>query len=120
MKLPWEKDPNDREANYRRPVPRADIIRLGVKTAIAVTAGLGFRLVSLDGKDEGAKLVAALGVALLGAGIADLVYMRTNELEQIFLKSVGQQRLVAAAVAALGLILLVVGGLAWATVSYSS
>lgn len=114
MKLPWERDPNDLEANYQRPVPRADVIRLAVKTCVAVAAGVAWRFAILDGTHEGAKLVIALGVSLASAGITDLVYMQRYELEQIFLTSKRSQRLVRIGLAAGGAALLTAGTLAYA------
>src|SRR5687768_1905840 len=40
MKLPWEKDPHDLEANYLKPVPTSEAIRLGTKFALIVAAGV--------------------------------------------------------------------------------
>ena len=114
MKLPWEHDPNDLEANYKRPIPRADVIRLTVKAAVAVAAGVAWRFAILDGMHEGAKLVIALGVALAFAGVADLVYMQRYELEQIFLTSRESQILVRIGLAAGGVVLLAAGMLAYA------
>ncbi len=114
MRWPWEKDPNDREANYRRPVARAEVIRLSVKAAIAVAAGIGFRFASLDAADEGAELAIALGAAVAGAGITDLVYMRRHEIEQIFLTSPSRQRLARVGLVLAGVALLVAGTLAYA------
>ena len=114
MKLPWEKDPHDHEANYRKPVPVAERVRVAIKAAAVVGAGVAFRFATLDRTHEGAKLLIAVGAALLVAGITDLVYMRTHELELIFLTSPRQQRLVHAGVTVAGVLLLVAGALAYA------
>ena len=113
MKLPWENDPHDREANYKRPIPAAERYRIGIKAAGAVLAGVAYRFAVVDRSHEGAKFCLALGTALLVAGITDLVYMRNHELEQIFLKTPAQQRLVQKFVAVAGLALLGAGTLAY-------
>lgn len=114
MKLPWERDPHDLEASYRKPVPRADGIRLGIKAAAVVGAGVGFRFWILDRTHEGAKLVIALGGALLVAGLTDLVYLRRHELDLIFLRGKRQQRMLQTALAGVGAALLLLGALAYA------
>ena len=114
MKLPWEKDPNDREANYKRPVPDAERYRIGIKAAAAVVAGVAFRFAISDRANEGAKFAMAVGSALLVAGVTDLVYMRKHDLELIFLKTKTQQRLVQRLVVAAGALLLLAGLLAYA------
>ena len=113
MRLPWERDPNDREANYRKPVPAAERYRIGIKAAAVVLAGVIYRFASLDRSEEGAKLVMAIGAALLVAGVTDLIYMRNHELELIFLKSTKQQRLVHIGMAMAGIALLAAGRLAY-------
>ena len=113
FKLPWEKDPDDREANYRKPIPRRELIRLYAKAALVVAAGMWFKFASETRSHEGAKLSLALGAALVGAGLVDLFFLRRHEIEQIFLTSRRQQIAVRAVVLLAGLALLVAGGLAY-------
>ena len=113
FKLPWEKDPDDLEANYRKPIPRRELIRLYLKAALGVTAGLWFKFASETRSHEGAKLALAVGAALMGVGLVDLLYLRRYEIEQIFLTSRRQQIVVRVVVLLAGLALLVGGGLAY-------
>lgn len=85
--LRQKRDPYDREANYRRPIERADVVRLTTKVVLVVAAGVWFKFASDTPVHEGAKLVIALGLALVGAGVTDLLYLRTHEIEQMFLDS---------------------------------
>ena len=114
MKLPWERDPNDLEANYKRPVPEAERYRIGIKAGAAVLAAVAFRFAIADRSDEGAKFAMAVGAALLVAGITDLVYMQKHDLELIFLKTKAQQQLVQRLVVAGGVLLVLAGLLAYA------
>ena len=114
FKLPWEKDPDDREANYRRPVPRRELIRLYAKAVLVVLAGLWFKLASETRSHEGAKLALAFGAALTGTALIDLLYLRRFEIDQIFLTSRTQQVAARGVVLVVGLGLLVAGALAYA------
>jgi hypothetical protein len=114
VKLPWEKDPNDREANYKRPVPAAERYRIGIKAFAALAAAIAVRFWVEDRSAQGAKLTIALGATLLIAAVTDLVYMRKHDLELIFLKTPEQQRLVQKGVVVAGLALLAAGTLAYA------
>lgn len=113
FKLPWERDPDDLEANYRRPIPRRELIRIYSKAVVGVGAGLWFKFSSETRTHEGAKLAMALGVVLLGAGLIDLLILKRHEIEQIFLTSRRMQIVVRACVLAAGVALLVAGSLAY-------
>ena len=114
MKLPWERNPHDREANYRKPVPRAEGLRVGIKGAAIVGGGVAYRFAILDRTHEGAKLILVAGAAMLIAGITDLVYLRSHEIDRIFLKTTAQQRAVQWTLVAAGVVLLVMGAVAYA------
>ncbi len=81
----------DLEANYRKPVPRIEVIRIAVKFAIAAAAGVWFKFSIEDGAREGAKLSFAVGATMAGAAIVDLLYLRGHEIELIFLRDKRQQ-----------------------------
>ena len=80
-----KRDPYDREANYRRPIDRGDVIRLSVKALLVVACGAWFKFASDDRANEGAELTLAAGVALVGVGLIDLAYMRGHDIDQMFL-----------------------------------
>ena len=87
LKLPWEKDPNDREANYRRPVAQHEKVRLTVKGASAAAAFLFIMSMTRDRRDVGAEFLIGLGAPLLIAGTMDLVWTLQERLEHIFIES---------------------------------
>lgn len=82
----WLKqpDPNDLEASYRKPIPRSEIQRLGVKAAVVVAAFFWFRGAVFAATDL-AGLAFAVGAVLLVSGVVDVFAARRNEIEQIFL-----------------------------------
>ena len=85
-KWPWERDPNDKEANYRRPIPPAERIRLGLKGAIVVGVFLAIRA-AVDRSDPGPKLLVIVGAALALVGLIDLVWTVRGNLEHVFIES---------------------------------
>ena len=121
MKLPWEKDPNDREANYKRPVPRSEAIRTGAKFILAAAAGGWLWLATADGcnvddlhdvctpadRSSGTKLVLAVGTVLLLAGVIDLAYLRSHEIELVFARHKKQQVIARWVMVAAGLLAVV-------------
>ena len=109
QRWPWEKDPNDRELNYRRPIPVYERLRLALKGGAAVIAALWFRARAGTGESEGAALAVAVGGVLVVMGVIDLVAAAKGRLEQIFLSSRTAQMVVQALVAGTGLAVLVVG-----------
>lgn len=110
LRLPWEKDPNDREGNYRKPIAQAEKTRLLAKAAAVVGAFLFIRDATGDGKDVGAEFGIGIGAALVIAGVLDLVWTFRGELEHVFIDSRPLQLLSHGAVAVAGLTLLA-GGL---------
>lgn len=105
--LRQKRDPYDHEANYRKPIARSDAIRLFVKAVLVVGAGVWFKFASDDRIHEGAKLALATGVALMGAGLTDLLYLRTSEIEQMFLNTLRRQVVGRWALVALGFSLVI-------------
>lgn len=108
-RLPWEKDPNDREANYKRPVPQHEKVRLLLKAASVVGAFAFVRTVTRDRSDVGAELLIALGGPLLLAGVLDAIWTLQGRLEHVFIESRPLQLAAHGGVAALGLGLLLAG-----------
>ena len=84
-------DPEDHEANYRRPIPRSEYIRVALKFTLGIVAIVWFRFASSDGFDEGAEMTLAFASLLVALGVVDLVYLRDHEIELIFLKTKAQQ-----------------------------
>ena len=109
LRLPWEKDPSDREANYRKPIPQGEKIRLTVKAAAAVAAFLFINRMTEDRADVGAEFSIGIGGALVVAGALDLVWTLRGELEHVFIESRSLQLASHALVATVGLVMLVAG-----------
>ena len=109
QRWPWEKDPNDRELNYRRPVPRHERLRLALKGGAAIVAALWFRSKIGTGQNEGAALAVAFGGVIAFAGLVDLVAAAKGRLEQIFLPNRNAQMIVQAVLLIAGLSVLVAG-----------
>ena len=102
-------DPEDHEANYRRPIPTREYVRTIVKFLLGIAAALWFRSASSDGVDEGADLTVAFGSLLVALGAVDLFYLRNHDIELIFLKTRTQQIGVRWALAIAGALLLGAG-----------
>lgn len=115
LRLPWEKDPTDREANYRRPVAQDEKVRLTLKAAAAVAGFLFIMSMTRDGDDVGAELGIGVGAPLLLAGVLDVVWTLRGRLEHVFIESRPLQLAAHAAMAAVGLSLLVAGLIAKGT-----
>ena len=114
-RFPWEKDPNDREANYKRPVPQHEKVRLTAKVA-SVVAGFAFiRLMTEDRSDVGAEFLIGFGAPLLVAGMLDLVWTLQGKLEHIFVESRPLQLVLHGGMATIGLAMLVAGAMAKGT-----
>ena len=109
LKLPWEKDPNDREANYRKPIPQSEKVRLLTKAGAAVGAFLFIQEATGDRRDVGAEFAIGIGAALLVAGVVDLVWTLRGELEHMFIESRSLQLALHATMALVGLGMLVAG-----------
>ena len=99
---PWDKDPDDREANYRRPIPMSERIRLVAKAAAVVAAFLYVRATTADGSNVGAKLLVAIGAVLVVAGSVDLAWTLRGKLDHVFITSRRLQVAAPAAVLAAG------------------
>ncbi|HYI44571.1 MAG TPA: hypothetical protein VE174_03810 [Actinomycetota bacterium] len=112
--LRQKRDPNDREANYRRPIDRWDVIRLSAKALLVGACGVWFKFASDDRANEGAELTLAAGVALVGAGLIDLAYMRSHDIDQMFLNTRPMQ-----SAARWGLVVVGIGLVTAALVAYS-
>ena len=109
-RLPWEKDPADREANYRKPIAQSEKIRLTIKAA-AVVAGFFFIMnATRDRSDVGSEFAIGVGVPLMIAGAIDVVWTMRGQLEHVFLESRPMQLAAHAGMAVVG-ITMVVGGL---------
>ena len=109
MRWPWEKDPNDRELNYRRPVPAHERVGLALKGVAVLVAAIWFQSRSGADQNEGAALAVAAGGVLAAVGLIDLVTAAKGRLEQIFLPSRGAQMMVRAVLLVAGLVVLVAG-----------
>ena len=87
LRLPWDRDPNDKEANYRRPIPVYEKGRLLVKAA-AAGAGLFFVInATRDRADIGAEFLIGIGGPLLLAGLLDVIWTQRGWLEHVFIES---------------------------------
>lgn len=106
---PWEKDPTDREANYRRPVRVAERARLTVKAAAVVAAFFWIKAMTRDGLDVGAEFLIGVGTPVLVAGSIDLVWTIRGELEHIFVQERTAQLALHAATAMVGVGMIVAG-----------
>ena len=108
-RLPWERDPNDREANYRRPVATAEKVRLVAKAAAAVAGFFFIMTATRDRSEVGAEFAIGIGAPLLLAGVLDVVWTVQNRLEHIFIESRPLQLVAHAGMALVGAALVVVG-----------
>ena len=114
-RLPWEKDPNDREANYRRPVAQDEKVRLTAK-GISVVVGFFFIMtMTEDRTDVGAEMAIGFGGPLLLAGILDVVWTLRGRLEHVFIESRALQLAAHGAMAFVGGVLVVAGTIARVT-----
>jgi hypothetical protein len=109
-RLPWEKDPADKEANYRRPIAQSEKIRLTAKAAVVVAGFLFVMGATRDRSDVGAEFAIGIGAPLVVAGVLDVVWTMKGQLEHVFLESRPVQ-LAAHSVMALVGVALVAGGL---------
>ena len=108
-RFPWEKDPNDREANYRRPIAIHEKVRLTIK-AVSVLGAFAFvRFMTSDGRDVGAEFLIAIGGPVAIAGIVDVIWTLQGRLEHVFLESRPMQIAAHAAMAVAGVALVVAG-----------
>lgn len=110
-KWPWERDPNDHEANYRHPVPLSERLRLGLKAAIAVGAFLAVRQIAVSGDRSliGPKILIVAGVAVAMAGAIDLVWTLRGKLEHIFVETRPAQIVLHAGVSIAGAVATMAG-----------
>lgn len=108
-RFPWEKDPNDREANYRRPIPEHEKVRLVAKAAAVVGAFLFIKTVTADRTDVGAEFSIGVGAPLLIAGVLDFVWTLRGRLEHVFIESRPMQLAAHGGTALLGLVMVVAG-----------
>lgn len=87
LRVPWDRDPNDKEANYRRPIPVYEKGRLLAKAA-AAGAGLYFVInATRDRADIGAEFLIGLGGPLLLAGVLDVIWTLRGWIEHVFIES---------------------------------
>lgn len=110
LRLPWERDPNDKEANYRRPIPQHEKIRLTAKAAAAVAGFFFVMNETRDRRDVGAEFLIGIGAPLLLAGLLDVIWTAQGRLEHVFIESRALQFVSHAAMALVGAGMLV-GGL---------
>ena len=109
LKLPWEKDPTDREANYRRPVRVAERLRLTIKAAVVVAAFFWIKAVTKDHHDVGAEFLIGVGVPVAVAGLIDTVWTARGQLDHIFISDERLQRIAHVGTAAVGVVMVVAG-----------
>lgn len=114
-RLPWEKDPTDREANYRRPIAQEEKVRLTAKAALAVTGFLYVMNMTRDRTDVGAEFLIGIGVPVFIAGVMDVVWTLRGRLEHVLIESRPLQLLAHAAMAAIGAAMALAGIVAKAT-----
>lgn len=114
-RLPWEKDPTDREANYRRPVRQDEKIRLTLKAASVVGAFAFIKTATGDRTDVGAEFLIGIGLPLLLAGVLDVVWTLRGWLEHVFIESRPLQLAAHASMAGVGAAIAVAGIVAKAT-----
>jgi hypothetical protein len=108
-RLPWEKDPADREANYRRPVAQSEKVRLTIKV-VAVVAGFLFIMgATRDRTDVGAEFAIGVGVPLVIAGVIDVLWTMRGQLEHVFLESKSMQLAAHSAMALVGMAMITAG-----------
>lgn len=108
----WQRDPNDREANYRRPIAQEERIRLGIKGALAFGGFLYVMSMTRDRTDVGAEFLIGIGAPLLVAGTIDAIWTLRGRLEHVFLESRPLQLAAHWGLAALGLTMVVAGTIA--------
>lgn len=111
-RLPWEKDPADREANYRKPVPQSEKVRLTIKGAAVVAGFLFIMEATKDRSDVGPEFAIGVGMPLLVAGAIDVVWTIKGRLEHVFLESKPMQVAAHFAMALIGAAMVVAGLLA--------
>lgn len=111
-RLPWEKDPNDREANYRRPIPEHEKIRLVVKAAAVVGAFLFIKTMTSDRTDVGAEFLIGVGAPVLIAGVLDVIWTLRGRLEHVFIEGRAMQLIAHGATALLGAAMVIFGVIA--------
>lgn len=109
VRWPWEKDPADREANYRRPVRIEERLRLTIKGAAVVAAFFWIKSVTQDRHDVGAEFLIGVGGPVLLAGVVDLVWTLRGKLDHIFISDRRAQIAVHTATVVAGVGLLVAG-----------
>ena len=109
LRLPWEKDPNDKEANYRRPIPDHEKIRLLAKGASVVAAFFFITNTTKDRSDVGAEFLIGVGGPLLLAGVLDLIWTLRGQLEHVFIESRSLQLASHSLVATIGVAMLGAG-----------
>lgn len=114
-RFPWEKDPADREANYRRPIAQDEKIRLTSKAAAAVAGFLFIMNMTKDRVDVGAEFALGIGAPLLLAGILDVIWTLRGRLEHVFIESRTMQIAAHSTMAAVGAGLVLAGAIAKAT-----
>jgi hypothetical protein len=108
-RLPWEKDPADREANYRKPVAQSEKVRLTIKAAAVVAGFLFIVRATKDRSDVGAEFAIGVGVPLAIAGVLDVVWTMRGQLEHVFLESRSMQLAAHAAMAVVGMAMIAAG-----------
>jgi hypothetical protein len=108
-RLPWEKDPADREANYRRPIAQSEKIRLTIKAAAVVAGFLFIMSATRDRTDVGAEFAIGAGGPLLVAGILDVLWTIRGRLEHVFIESRPMQLASHSGMAAVGAALVIAG-----------
>jgi hypothetical protein len=111
-RFPWERDPGDLEANYKKPVEFHERARLGLKGAIVVASFLVIKEWTEDRVDVGAKLLVVVGIVLVLVGIIDLVETRRGKLEHVFIEDRSAQLWWHGGLAASGAMLAVVASVA--------
>lgn len=109
-RLPWEKDPTDKEANYRRPVAQSEKIRLTIKAAVVVAGFLFIMSATKDRNDVGAEFAIGAGAPLFVAGVIDVWWTARGLVEHVFIESRRMQLAAHSAMALVGMAL-VAGGL---------
>ena len=108
-RLPWEKDPTDREANYRRPIDQSEKLRLTIKAVAAVAGFLFIMNMTRDRNEVGAEFSIGVGAPLLVAGIVDVIWTMRGRLEHVFIESRSMQLVAHSAMAVLGTAMVVAG-----------
>ena len=115
LRLPWEKDPHDKEANYRRPIAQHEKIRLVLKGAAVFAGALFVMNETRDKSDIGAEFLIGIGGPLLLAGVLDVIWTLRGLLEHIFIESRPLQLAFHGLMAIAGVAMLVAGLVARST-----